>query len=646
MSSVEPNQPSMFELEFDLTTSPQEDQPDPSADHRLRGAYDQTAGPDTPQQLLIQRAQSSALWAAWGDALGFISELTTPVGLLRRLGISGAPSSNELNGRNGTPVWLEREDEVWPLRDVGGWRRRVGGRSGAQAYLPAGTYSDDTQLRLATSRSIRNGRFDVDVWARLELPTFTSYGLGGGKATKSGAANMARAGSTWPDGGTASWANAGGNGVVMRVAPHAYAALASDRADSQGQMLTDVVKNGVVTHGHPRALVPACIHAIVLYRTLEVGSLAPLSVIHQWLEELHRLPSYLENDRDLGRVFVPSWERLARRSFAQAWSRTIDEMHDQVVQFASAADSNDRTGRSYAEALQAVGLLDEKTRGVGTATWVAAYWLALTQGDAPQHAIRLAANVVGSDTDTIATIAGAHLGATRPFPDLQVQDRGYLEREVVRLMAPAHPQAAPQLKYPDLLLWRAPRAQADYVGLDPVSGRTAVAALGPGVLAGQPFRAPDDEFAWQWMRMDYGQTLLIKRRSELLDLPDGVLPSSGSGSHESLPTVGPSSELDELRERASRSSSKQREKQTKPVRPNRQTATRHEPAVPTKHSTFSTEEALQLVQSSNFSPAVIGELLLRIAQDVSADAAMVFASGVVRRASELRNDSDHGSSEN
>jgi len=58
------------------------------------------------------RVVRSALWAAWADSLGFISELTDERGLLRRLGNNGP-------------------ELVHPVT----WRRRVGGRYGVEIDL-------------------------------------------------------------------------------------------------------------------------------------------------------------------------------------------------------------------------------------------------------------------------------------------------------------------------------------------------------------------------------------------------------------------------------------------------------------------------------------------------------------------------------
>ena len=63
------------------------------------------------------RVARSALWAVYGDALGWISELTDAAGLQRRT--DGAP-----------------------LHEPVAWKRRLGGRSGVIASLPPGCHSE------------------------------------------------------------------------------------------------------------------------------------------------------------------------------------------------------------------------------------------------------------------------------------------------------------------------------------------------------------------------------------------------------------------------------------------------------------------------------------------------------------------------
>src|ERR1700761_9378835 len=101
-----------------------------------------------------KRVINSALWAATGDALGFMTELTDMQGVKRRTG----------------------ETEV---KTTVAWTRSIGGQFGTTMRFPAGSYSDDTQLRLATCRSLRSdGHFDVETFAKVELPVWLCYALG------------------------------------------------------------------------------------------------------------------------------------------------------------------------------------------------------------------------------------------------------------------------------------------------------------------------------------------------------------------------------------------------------------------------------------------------------------------------------------
>src|SRR4051794_9410901 len=102
---------------------------------------------------------NSALWAAGGDAIGWITELARDGTVIARAGV----------GRVSEPI---------------AWTRLIGGRWGVKIPLPAGTYSDDTQLRLAVCRAVRgNGIFDAEAFAKVELTTWQSYALGAGRGT-------------------------------------------------------------------------------------------------------------------------------------------------------------------------------------------------------------------------------------------------------------------------------------------------------------------------------------------------------------------------------------------------------------------------------------------------------------------------------
>ena len=92
------------------------------------------------------------------------------------------------------------------------------------ATLPAGCYSDDTQLRLATGRAIRPDSFDVEAFAKVELPVWLGYALGAGKSTSAAALNLSKPRTSWFANTFKGWTESGGNGAAMRIQPHVWAA--------------------------------------------------------------------------------------------------------------------------------------------------------------------------------------------------------------------------------------------------------------------------------------------------------------------------------------------------------------------------------------------------------------------------------------
>src|SRR5690242_11443855 len=127
----------------------------------------------SPDKKRLRRIKASALWAACGDALGFITELADSRGVARR-GVA------------------------LPVSEPVSWHRRVGGRFGPTVELPAGSVSDDTQLRLATARSIRgDGVFDAETFSKIELTVWPAYALGAGLGSREAAANLRRRDVTW-----------------------------------------------------------------------------------------------------------------------------------------------------------------------------------------------------------------------------------------------------------------------------------------------------------------------------------------------------------------------------------------------------------------------------------------------------------------
>ncbi len=450
------------------------------------------------------QTRSSMLWAAYGDALGFISELTDEQGLKRRT--QGAP--------------LDR------LMD---WKYWVGDHGGVDVVLPTGCWSDDTQLRMSVSRSIGNHGFEVETFARIELPVWLSYGLGIGLASEAAAKNMGFPNALWYANTFPWWYDAGGNGAAMRIQPHVWASPGFD--DSY---LLDVIIDSVCTHGHPRAIVGACFHASTLAHCLNTGSAPTLDECIAIATKLSEVISLITSHQILGDIWIGLWERESGKQFQQVWQNTVTELCDTIKLANAAASATSSLTDTYQAITEQLGLAKQYQHGSGILTTVAAAALAVL-AESPYEASKVAANAIDTDTDTIATMAGALIGAcdTTSQPPEEVLDSNYLLNEADRLTAISQGKPMKNHLYPDTLTWIAPQTQADALVTE--NGHLVVDGLGPATeLDTPPAWTPRKNFAWQWVQTEFGQTLLIKRRPELrshktndnVDTPNPSLPSS------------------------------------------------------------------------------------------------------------------------
>lgn len=450
------------------------------------------------------RTRGSMVWAAYGDALGFISELV---------------------GRKG----LERRTQGASLDHLMAWSRRIGGRRGIDVLLPAGCWSDDTQLRMAVSRSIGGHGFDVETFGRVELPVWLSYALGGGRASKAAARNLGKPSTLWYANTFAGWTNAGGNGAAMRAQPHVWASR-----DLDEDYMLDVIADTVCTHGHPRAVVGACFHAATLAHCVETGAVPDSDTCGGIADRVGDAVQLIEKHSTLGPVWSGLWERETGKRFNDVWRVTVDELHHAIKHAADGAEATDSDDATYEGIVERLGLRDRAQQGSGILTTVAAVVLAATASNA-HGGVVAAANAIGTDTDTIASMAGALLGAcdSAADPPEEPLDSIYLRAEADRLVAVSQGEQAHGHPYPDILTWSAPQTQADALVSD--NGSLAVEGLGPATRleAGPMFTARQD-FAWEWVRTDFGQTLIIKRRPEINplksgnDLPPASTPATGS----------------------------------------------------------------------------------------------------------------------
>ncbi|MES9898729.1 MAG: ADP-ribosylglycohydrolase family protein [Sedimenticola sp.] len=426
----------------------------------------------------------SSLWAAAGDALGWITELS--------------------GGQDG----VQFRSGSKSVSETVKWKRKIGGRFGVSVDLPAGTYSDDTQLRLCVARAIRgNGVFDVEAFAKIELPVWQSYSLGAGIGSMAAAENLSKRNVNWFSNffhtKKQQYTNAGGNGAAMRIQPHVWSSR-----NSVEELLTQVLRDALVTHGHPHGFCGAVFHALCLREVIITCKIPSIDKAFAFLDIMDIIPSLIDADSDLSTFWKGNWEAEANIDFKQAIADFKVEALADVDQVVASLSHNRQPG--YHEILGLLGCLTPKFRGSGFKTAFAAFVLAVINKNEPiENALILSANELDSDTDTIATMAGALLGAVSSCrPKWVVQDDEYLISEAVRLALIGLGQAQMSFGYPDLATWVAPVNQSDAVAT--FDNGVALAGLGGLRTLSKEFISKDSK--WQWFQLPFGQSILAKRR--------------------------------------------------------------------------------------------------------------------------------------
>ena len=447
----------------------------------------------------------SSLWAAYGDALGFISELATPATLARRTG---------------------QRRLVYTV----GWQHGVGGRFGPIVELFPGTYSDDTQLRLATCRAIRgDGFFDIEAFSKIELTIWPSYALGAGRGSRAASTNLKNNGANWLNNffniSNTKYLNCGGNGAAMRIQPHVWAAK---NISKHNEYLIDVLRNSICTHGHPRGFIGAVFHAFCLAYILDNKAFPTPDQWGDIISGLDIIPELLHEDKDISTFWLKTWEEKQHTNIASAVTNVIIELHKDLAIAKKHLDS--KSDIAYERIVKQCGGLDRSTRGSGTKTPLFALILGwLTRNEGVQNAIRLSSNLLGSDTDTIGTMVGALSGTISDHePNGSLLDKEYIIAEANRLCLIKCGENASSFKYPDVIAWSPPKTQLDAIVLHNekliVSGLSSAKKIGAEI----PDRASNNYY-WQWLKLDFGQTIISKMRRQVQETSDvATLPSANT----------------------------------------------------------------------------------------------------------------------
>lgn len=371
------------------------------------------------------------------------------------------------------------------------WTRQSGGRFWPHTErIERGEYSDDTQLLLSVARSLQYG----DKWnlyfVRQELPFWLTYERGGGNAIKTAARLWKKHKCPWDETNDikdiSTYFNAGANGVAMRILPHVIYGLNSDDITS---LMTVVIKNGMYTHGHPRALLGATCYAYALYvagrkkSSLEYGEL---------------IKSVLDGQEYWGKYYdiLPEWKEMGskvlHRDYISVWNETVRNMCEnlQRMQTALQAGLLDNTE----EFLKSIGCLSPATNGAGDVSALTAIYFASKYAANPKQGIIAAAYLKNSDTDTNALMTGAILGMIQGYEWIPcewktVQDYEYISKLSSKLLRHIDETEVYEMQHNDV--------QTPIGILSPIAK--------PKICYGSNFKVTVQKYKAVW-----GQTLYIK----------------------------------------------------------------------------------------------------------------------------------------
>lgn len=267
-----------------------------------------------------------------------------------------------------------------------------------------GEYSDDTQLTLSVARSIIAGDWEKFL-AEKELPFWLNYERGGGGALLKAAKSYKEGFLLWQTNSnyTRSYFNAGGNGATMRILPHV---ITSAKTPNTTQLMIDVVKDTLLTHGHPRAFLGATCYAYALDYLLRKETV---------LEYGELVTAVIDGQNDWGANLNPdifgNWLSITQQhcayDFFTEWENTRARM---VRQFEFIKVSLKKglilDDTKVLTDLECFG----KANGAGDIAALAAIYLASRYANNPSLGIKVPAFSFGADTDTIASITGGLLG--------------------------------------------------------------------------------------------------------------------------------------------------------------------------------------------------------------------------------------------
>jgi ADP-ribosylglycohydrolase len=543
---------------------------------------------------------NSMLWAAYGDALGFITELC---------------DENTLKYRTGGKNYIT---------ELISWKRKIGGMYGINIVLPQGCYSDDTQLRLAVCRSIQaNGKFDFETFSKIELPIFLAYGLGKGRGTKAAGESLRKDSIQWNTNffknTTQDYLKMGGNGAAIRIQPHIWVGF--NKLDDQS-LISEIMRDTIITHGNPVAWVGAITYGFMLQFTL-INKRCPSP--QEWenlVVKAKNISETCKKDPLLKEIWFPIWQSKVNISIDEYIENTIQMMLNDIGTVIKILEkenfdshSSELSKETYKLIVQSIDAFNPAFSGSAIKTVILSAVIAYYFSQNPIDGLTICVNTLGSDTDSIASMAGAIMGClTENQPPQKIMDQEFLEFQANRLSKINDQQSVSQYSYPDLLHWKLPSSLIELVGLS--NNEIAIYGLGRLSPIGNQFfqKLKNGSIVWQFFKTEFGQTILLSFRDQLSELPVFAVSSKKINQGGMFNEVVPNQEL-------TNKFNIQKQSETKINYLSKQTSL----------WTFSLDEITDKIIKNGFNEQEIGNQILNFAKEENGiEKAIAFASIVVK----------------
>ncbi len=332
------------------------------------------------KRIFLEKYKGAILGAAIGDALGWPNE----------------QNSNNINKNfNELKTYIE-------------WSRRCGGRYWPyEEKIYAGEYSDDTQLLLATLRSLLKGNRWGFHFRQIELPAWLEYQRGGGGATKRAAKAWVKGISPWDESNDEkliySYYMAGGNGVAMRIMPHII-----KNEENIEFIMKQVLLNGMYTHGHPRALVGAMLYAYSLAYLFSLDTTLEYGVL---IDKLIREKEFWGRIPEVNNL--EPWEKEAQKYLNERYEDLWEDCVGETIEYLKIAREGMEQGILDIGngTLERLGCFDKKINGAGNVSAVIAIYLFSKYAADPYKGLMETINLRNADTDTLGSMVGTLFGA-------------------------------------------------------------------------------------------------------------------------------------------------------------------------------------------------------------------------------------------